>query len=758
MSADLKKLSEEIQNCNRCELYRTCKQKVIGKGSKNPKILFVLEAPGPKEDETGKLLMGESGNLFNIWIDILKILKEDYTITNICKCLPNENGRIRTPTCNEVEACSFWLKRQIDLLKPNIIVPVGKLAMQYFFNKKDSIIREMGRKYEVGGCKYFILAHPSFFLRSGNSWKGQLAELYLEVNGDPMPMKKDNILIYDLETTTADPETGRIKCMAYYSYKNKKLGVTRLTEEMKKIIQEHDVFVGYNNKKFDNEYLKKYGIYCKGFVLDLYDVAKRKNPILKNKFKNFKLKTVCKTCGLELKGEIPLEILTASTNSEEEWQMIEKYAMQDVNITKQLFEWFDEKFTPLLDFLPESSKQRWEHLVLSTGDYAYKVICNRTGIEEKIDYTKFNKAVEDKYEGAFVFEPTQETETGNIYCLDVCSEYPHAFMMQNLWSKAEVGYTRKTYKGNKLYQTTGTYKADKMGLIEKAVYELYKLRQKYKVENDPREYAIKIIINTCYGITGNGKFVNIYDKNAASDCTLTGRNWVKYMGERFAKEGYKVLYGDTDSVYIKDLVNDKQKMLDVTKEIEKEILATVPFPLDTFGIEVDEEISDIYFFKDEKTGKYKKKNYIFIRKNNTMKIKGLPIIKSNCTQISNNIYKKLEKTIINKHMIKFPKKLIDSLIQDEIKKDIKVLAKEIKVNKAKEYKNESSIQAQVLKKYGVGNHLMIKNIKIGIGKGVKYCTLEEAKTLQNSDFDLSTVYSELDPFIKKIKVKTLMNW
>jgi len=169
----LKKIVDEIKACTKCELCKTATNKVIGRGSFSPKILFVGEAPGAEEDMQGKPFVGRSGMLLENWIEILGLTVNDYAITNVLKCRPPEN---RDPAPEEIRACLPFLKQQIKLLSPEVIVPLGKFAMQTILNDYEKTISEaVAQSFEVEGVKVFPLFHPAYYLRQGKT--GENAEL-----------------------------------------------------------------------------------------------------------------------------------------------------------------------------------------------------------------------------------------------------------------------------------------------------------------------------------------------------------------------------------------------------------------------------------------------------------------------------------------------------------------------------------------------------------------------------------------------------
>lgn len=184
-----KQLDEEIKICEKCSLCETRTQVVTGRGSiNNCRVLWVGEAPGKDEDEQGKPFVGRSGKLLDIWIDYINLSKLDYAITNIVKCRPPNN---RNPKVSEIEACSDWIEYQIDFLRPEIIVTIGKFSSVYFLGKKfeNGITTYSGKFYKNKDRRLiYPVVHPSYYIRHGSEvpndvydWRKQLEALKLSL-------------------------------------------------------------------------------------------------------------------------------------------------------------------------------------------------------------------------------------------------------------------------------------------------------------------------------------------------------------------------------------------------------------------------------------------------------------------------------------------------------------------------------------------------------------------------------------------------
>ena len=132
MPEELKELNKMVQNCHRCNLSKTRKNVVFGEGNPNAQIMFIGEAPGREEDLQGKPFVGKSGEMITKMIQKVLLLKrEDVYIANIIKCRPPQN---RNPEIEEIDACKGYLLKQIEIIKPKIIVLLGNIALHSLLN------------------------------------------------------------------------------------------------------------------------------------------------------------------------------------------------------------------------------------------------------------------------------------------------------------------------------------------------------------------------------------------------------------------------------------------------------------------------------------------------------------------------------------------------------------------------------------------------------------------------------------------------
>jgi DNA polymerase len=158
-------LETSIEDCKKCKLCTGRKNIVFGVGNKNAKIMFIGEGPGADEDEQGEPFVGKAGQLMNKAFDYLGINRKEVYIANIVKCRPPNN---RNPEEDEAEACLDYLRNQVMLVKPKIIVLLGSVALQNILGKEFKITASRGKWFVKKGIKYMPTWHPSAVLRDEN--------------------------------------------------------------------------------------------------------------------------------------------------------------------------------------------------------------------------------------------------------------------------------------------------------------------------------------------------------------------------------------------------------------------------------------------------------------------------------------------------------------------------------------------------------------------------------------------------------------
>jgi uracil-DNA glycosylase len=160
----LQAIREDIGDCSRCKLHALGrKQIVFGVGNPSADLMFVGEAPGADEDIQGEPFVGRAGQLLTKIIEAIGMTRDDVYIANVIKCRPPGN---RNPEPDEVEQCEQFMFRQVDTIKPKVIVALGKFAAQALLRTNDPITRLRGREYKYRGAVLMPTYHPAYLLRT----------------------------------------------------------------------------------------------------------------------------------------------------------------------------------------------------------------------------------------------------------------------------------------------------------------------------------------------------------------------------------------------------------------------------------------------------------------------------------------------------------------------------------------------------------------------------------------------------------------
>lgn len=149
-------------NCKKCALWETRQNMVFGAGNPDAEVMFIGEGPGEQEDKTGQPFVGRAGQLLDDMLYLIDLNRSNVYIANIVKCRPPGN---RDPLNIEQEACSGWLRRQIELVNPKIIVCLGRIAAKFLIKEDFKITEEHGRWFDVGGRRCMAIYHPAALLR-----------------------------------------------------------------------------------------------------------------------------------------------------------------------------------------------------------------------------------------------------------------------------------------------------------------------------------------------------------------------------------------------------------------------------------------------------------------------------------------------------------------------------------------------------------------------------------------------------------------
>lgn len=162
----LEQIRKSLGDCHRCKLGATRKNLVFGVGNPKARLLFVGEGPGADEDEKGEPFVGDAGKMLNRLIMAMEIRREDVYICNVVKCRPPQN---RNPESDEIAACSPFMLRQLNAVRPEVIVALGKFASQTLLATSEAISRLRGKFRDFHGIPLMPTYHPSYLLRTGGN-------------------------------------------------------------------------------------------------------------------------------------------------------------------------------------------------------------------------------------------------------------------------------------------------------------------------------------------------------------------------------------------------------------------------------------------------------------------------------------------------------------------------------------------------------------------------------------------------------------
>jgi len=169
-------LRECVAGCTRCELSQSRTNTVFGVGNTDADWLIIGEAPGAEEDRRGEPFVGRAGQLLDQMLFAIGQSRDSVFIANILKCRPPNN---RDPKPDEAAACRAYLERQIELLRPKIILAVGKIAAQNLLGSTDPVGRMRGRPHQFGGIPLVVTYHPAYLLRSPSQKQKSWSDLCL---------------------------------------------------------------------------------------------------------------------------------------------------------------------------------------------------------------------------------------------------------------------------------------------------------------------------------------------------------------------------------------------------------------------------------------------------------------------------------------------------------------------------------------------------------------------------------------------------
>ena len=174
MTNEWKQLMEDCASCQGCELHKTRTNCVFGTGNPTSDILFVGEAPGEQEDLSGTPFVGRAGKLLDQFLFAVDLPREDVYIANILKCRPPKN---RDPLPEEEDACMDYLRRQVRLIRPKVIVCLGRIAAMRLIKPDFKITKEHGEWFKKGDFLITAVYHPALLLRDPRRKEEMLGDM-----------------------------------------------------------------------------------------------------------------------------------------------------------------------------------------------------------------------------------------------------------------------------------------------------------------------------------------------------------------------------------------------------------------------------------------------------------------------------------------------------------------------------------------------------------------------------------------------------
>jgi DNA polymerase len=172
-------IRDEIGDCTRCALHTGRNKLVFGDGDPNARLMFVGEGPGADEDAQGLPFVGRAGQLLNNMISAMGLKREQVYIANIVKCRPPGN---RTPEPEEANTCTQFLFRQIDVVRPQVLVALGATAATYLLGSRQPLAGLRGRVHAYRGAQLIVTYHPAYLLRDPRQKKEAWADLQIAMH------------------------------------------------------------------------------------------------------------------------------------------------------------------------------------------------------------------------------------------------------------------------------------------------------------------------------------------------------------------------------------------------------------------------------------------------------------------------------------------------------------------------------------------------------------------------------------------------
>ena len=152
-------LAQCVKNCTQCGLHQTRTQTVFGTGNQNARVMFIGEAPGAEEDRQGKPFVGRAGQLLTQMLRAIGFSRDEVFIANILKCRPPNN---RDPQPAEVEKCTPYLRQQIAMIKPDVLIALGRISAHFLLDTTTSLSKLRGQVFRFNDTPLIVTYHPAY--------------------------------------------------------------------------------------------------------------------------------------------------------------------------------------------------------------------------------------------------------------------------------------------------------------------------------------------------------------------------------------------------------------------------------------------------------------------------------------------------------------------------------------------------------------------------------------------------------------------
>ena len=431
----------------------------------------------------------------------------------------------------------------------------------------------------------------------------------------------DNGMPINIKTNFDDyVALAQVKWVGFYSYKHNKeyyLEVSKNRKLIRELIEEHDIYIGFNNAEFDCPILTNNGLFTESkypLLVDCRQILcsstfkdregrpfKDRGNLMDYSFSRTSLECVAETMELEFqKSTIDYKIFAKNSWDKNETEEIIKYLRNDVMANKGMFDKMWDYWMPFTQMLSDKDIENLSWIRSSIASLIYKSICYLLGTEPEYDDSPKKKEAM----GGNVFEPTDEEVVGAWY-LDVASLYPHVQCMFNLFSEVSPD-TIGAWHGNDVFKVKGyydiTYKSKLAKIVEEMLVKRFELKK-----NDPTNplvYTYKIFLNGLYGVLRSARFKTLHTENIGWDTCWIGQQIQQIFAEMMFEFGFRIIAGDTDSIMVKALkeeYNNKKYVEKCILKVIRKIYENAPFPVDTFDIKIEHYLEYIMFpFSEEK--------------------------------------------------------------------------------------------------------------------------------------------------------------